>query len=108
MKGTPLMLTETGALTRHVFGTRNRVGTLTSGDGEQPDEFIANAVSCPDENGMPQLIDATEITNFSSGTGIFSGLISGSIEWHGISNACDDPNNRVADYSVVAGEICFE
>ncbi len=107
MKGTPLALTATGALTRHVFGTNNRVGTLTSGDVE-PDEFIANSVSCPDVNGVPRLIDATEIMNFSSGTGIYSGLVSGSIEWHGISNSCDDPNNRVADYSLVAGEICFE
>ena len=107
MKGTPIQRTATGALTRHVLGTNRRVGTLTSGDAE-PDEFIANSGSCPGSDGLPLLIDATEIMNFSSGTGIFIGLTSGQIEWHGISNSCDDPNNRVADYDLVTGELCFE
>ena len=107
MKGTPTMRTPTGALTRHVLGTDKRIGTLTSGDLE-PDVFIANSGSCPGEDGIPLLIDATEIMNFSSGTGIFIGLTSGRIEWHGISNSCDDPNNRVADYQLVTGELCFE
>jgi hypothetical protein len=107
MKGTPTMRTPTGAFTRHVLGTNKRTGTLTSGDLE-PDEFIANSGSCSNEDGIPLLIDATEIMNFSSGTGVFIGLTSGRIEWHGISNSCDDPNNRVADYELVTGMLCFD
>jgi hypothetical protein len=107
MKGTPTMRTPTGALTRHVLSTNRRIGTLTSGDLE-PDVFIANSGSCFGEDGIPLLIDATEIMNFSSGTGIFVGLTSGRIEWQGISNSCDDPNNRVADYELVTGRLCFE
>ena len=106
-KGTPLERTSTGALTRHFLGTNNRVGTLTSGD-DQFDEFIVNKGSCFGEDGIPLFIEGTEIMNFSSGTGIFSGLVSGRIEWHGISNSCDDPNNRVADYEIFAGTLCFE
>jgi hypothetical protein len=107
MKGTPTARTPTGALTRHVFGTNKRIGTLTSGDLE-PDVFIANSGTCFDDSGIPLLIDATEIMNFNSGTGIFLGLTSGRIEWNGISNSCDDPNNRVADYELVSGRLCFE
>ena len=107
MKGTPTMRTSTGALTRHVLGTNRRIGTLTSGDLE-PDVFIANSGTCVGPDGLPLLIDATEIMHFSSGTGIFVGLTSGQIEWHGISNSCDDPDNRVADYDLVTGELCFE
>lgn len=107
MKGTPTMRTATGAYTRHVLGTSKRVGTLTSGDND-PDVFVANSGSCFGTDGIPLLIDATETMHFSGGTGIFSGLTSGTIEWHGISNSCDDPNNRVADYELVQGTLCFE
>lgn len=107
MKGTPTMRTATGAYTRHVLGTSKRVGTLTSGDND-PDVFVANSGSCFGSDGIPLLIDATETMHFSGGTGIFSGLTSGTIEWHGISNSCDDPNNRVADYELVQGTLCFE
>ncbi|MGD8568507.1 MAG: hypothetical protein PVJ39_10495 [Gammaproteobacteria bacterium] len=107
MKGTPTMRTATGAYTRHVLGTSKRIGTLTSGDND-PDVFVANSGSCFGSDGIPLLIDATETMHFSGGTGIFSGLVSGTIEWHGISNSCDDPNNRVADYQLVEGMLCFE
>jgi hypothetical protein len=88
----------------HVLGTKNRIGTLiTAGD-----EFKATQASCPDANGNPRLIQGIETLKFIGGTGIFSGLKSGSIPFNVTFDACTDPSNPIGDLYASSGELCFE
>ncbi len=94
-----------GFVTRHILGTRDRIGSITSNEGL----FTIDVGSCPDDNGNPQFAEATEQMLFdtSIGTGAFRNIESGSIVWKGTVNGCDDPENRVADFAVEEGQLCF-
>lgn len=97
-----------GAKAKHAFGTDNRIGTLNSGD-EQLDVSTVDpsSVSCFNDKGVPQKAVLNEVINFSSGTGIFSGLTSGSLKIHGYFNACNT-DNPVADGVMTTGVLCFK
>ena len=94
-----------GFVTRHILGTRDRIGSVTSNEGL----FTIDVGSCPDDNGNPQFAEATEQMMFDTaiGTGAFRNIESGLIVWKGTVNGCDDPENRVADFTVEEGQLCF-
>ena len=100
----PMRGTESESGGSHLFGTKERVGTLST----QGDEFTATSVSCFNGQGVPLLVKGSEFLNFYKGTGIFSGLISGKVEVRGTIDFCTDPSNPIADLQVVDGEICFK
>ncbi|HMW46886.1 MAG TPA: hypothetical protein PKC70_01205 [Cellvibrionaceae bacterium] len=88
----------------HVFGTKNRLGTFSSGG----DEFEVTSAKCPDAEGNPKLIEGIETISFEKGTGIFSGLKKGIIPFNTTFDACTDPSNPVGDLYATSGELCFE
>ena len=88
----------------HVFGTKNRFGTFSTGD----DDFKVTDAKCLDASGTPHLIQGVETLNFERGTGIFSGLKSGSIPFNTTFDACTNPSNPVGDLYATSGELCFE
>ncbi|MFT7561409.1 MAG: hypothetical protein ACI93R_003335 [Flavobacteriales bacterium] len=103
--GHPFDMEDGKIITRHIMGTNNRIGTITSNIGE----FNILEASCPDASGAPQYAKATETMFFESaiGTGAFKNIMSGYIEWEGVVNGCDNPSNRVGDFSVSHGQLCF-
>jgi len=88
----------------HVMGTDDRVGTLSTAD----DSIQIASASCPAADGTPRLIKGIESINFSKGTGIFSGVISGHIDFDLNFDGCTKPNNPIADLVVRQGDICFQ
>lgn len=103
--GHPFAQVDGGFITRHIMGTFNRIGTVTSNNGV----FTILEASCPDASGFPQFAKATETMFFDTaiGTGAFKNIQSGYIEWEGVVNGCDDPSNRVGDFKVSHGQLCF-
>jgi hypothetical protein len=88
----------------HILGTDNLVGTLSSTE----DSVEVTGASCPNSEGVPQLVLAVETFKFYKGTGAFSGLTSGSIAFDVVFDACRDPSNPVADLTSSDGELCFQ
>lgn len=88
----------------HVLGTRDRVGTLST----QGDSVTVSSVDCFNAQGTPQLVKGVETFRFYKGTGIFSGLTSGLVEFNLVFDACTNPGNPTADLQAGNGEICFQ
>jgi hypothetical protein len=104
--GHPYEQVDGGFITRHIMGTFNRIGTISSNE----DKFTINQAGCPDANGNPQYAEATEDMFFetANGTGAFQNIKSGYISWQGIVNGCDTPDNSIGDFDVTEGELCFD
>lgn len=88
----------------HVFGTKKRVGTFST----EGDSITVNSAGCFDALGKPHLVKGTETFKFVKGTGIFSGLTSGMIEFDLTFDSCTDPGNPIANLEADSGELCFK
>jgi len=87
----------------HHFGTHRRVGTFSS----TGDSIHVTSASCPSGDGTPRSIKGIETIRFGKGTGVFTNLDSGQIEFDLTFDACNNRNNPVADLKVIRGQLCF-
>ncbi len=87
----------------HHFGTFDRLGTFSSAE----DSIKVTSASCPNGEGKPQYIKGIETVKFSKGTGIFSNLVSGQIDFNLTYDACNNKNNPVSSLDVISGKMCF-
>ncbi len=95
---------EEGPHGHHVLGTDDRIGTLKT----EGDSIEVTGVSCIDDSGAPRIIQGVESLSFVRGTGVFSKLVSGKVNFKLTYNACNAKNNPVANLEVIQGELCFQ
>lgn len=96
-------LEEEGPHGGHNFGTDKAVGTFSS-DG---DSIQINSVSCPNGDGVPRYIVGVETMRLKRGTGIFTNIQAGQIQFNLTYDACNNKNNPVAKLELISGQVCF-
>lgn len=87
----------------HNLGTYKRVGTFSS----VGDSIVVTSASCPNGEGIPQFIKGIETLKFVKGTGIFTNLTSGQIDFNLTFDSCNNKNNPIANLEVIRGKMCF-
>jgi hypothetical protein len=90
---------------KHWFGTFDLSGVFITSETSAR----VTGVGCIDPvTGIPGLVHGSETLEFIRGTGIFSGLIGGEVEFTGTFDRCTDPANPVTSFHEVTGEMCFQ